>query len=239
MVINKNTNGFADNIGRNKKAKKIQTIISKAYKSSIDFEKTKLLDVGTGNGEIASYLGQYCDVISIDICDQRQISSSYRFEKVTGELIPLQDKSIDIIISNHVIEHVRDAEQHLSEMNRVLKDNGIIYLASPNRLWPFEVHYKIYFLHYLPYAWFHFILKIFKKYREDVKLLSWWQIKKMVKNKFIIKEYSSQITKNLVDYEMNLSPSILKIINVVPLWLIQKFMFINPTIVVLLRKKLE
>lgn len=238
-ALNNPPKGFMVNADRMKKANKIIKLISEFS----DFKKTdvkaKLLDIGTGNGEIASYLGQYYNVTSIDISDQREILSDYKFIQVKHEIIPLPDNSIDVVVSNHVIEHVQDAEQHLSEMYRVLKDNGIIYLASPNRLWPFEVHYKIWLLHYLPYSWFHFLLKTFKKYKEDVKLLSWWQIKKMVKNKFNLEECSSQITKNPLDYEMNVSPSTLKIIDVTPLWIMKALVFMNPTLVVILRKRSE
>lgn len=239
MTINKTTHGFADNSKRNKKAKKIHTIISNNFSCSINPKKAKLLDIGTGNGEIANYLGQYYDVTSIDVYDQRQVSASYHFEKVKNEIIPLHDNSMDIVISNHVIEHTTDAKKHLSEIYRVLKKDGVAYLATPNRLWPFEVHYKIWLLHYLPYSWFHHLLKRLKIYKEDVKLLSWWQIKKMLKINFDVKEFSSEITKNPATYEMNVSPYILKVINIVPLKVIKIFMLLNPTIVVILRKKSE
>lgn len=237
QTLNSPPKGFMVDANRIKKANKIIKVISEFSCSKNTCKNLNLLDIGTGNGEIANHLGQQFNVTSIDINDQRQIVSGYNFIQVNNETIPLPDNSIDIIVSNHVVEHMENVKLHLSEIHRVLQDDGIIYLATPNRSWPFEVHYKIWILHYLPYSWFHFLLKIFRKYKEDVKLLSWWQIKKMAKNKFIVEECSSQITKNPIDYEMNASPSILKIINIIPLRVMKALVFLNPTLIVILRKK--
>jgi 2-polyprenyl-3-methyl-5-hydroxy-6-metoxy-1,4-benzoquinol methylase len=63
--------------------------------------------------------------------------------------LPFPDEYFDVVVSNHVIEHVSDQQLHLSEIARVLKPNGVVYLATPNRLWPWEVHYRVLVLHYL------------------------------------------------------------------------------------------
>lgn len=64
--------------------------------------------------------------------------------------LPFPDSIIDIIICNHVYEHVNDSKALFSEMNRVLKKNGIIYFGAMNSRWPMEPHYNIVFLHWLP-----------------------------------------------------------------------------------------
>jgi len=45
--------------------------------------------------------------------------------------IKYPDQSFDFIISHHVLEHVHDDRKALSEIWRVLKDNGIFYLSVP------------------------------------------------------------------------------------------------------------
>ncbi len=50
----------------------------------------------------------------------------------------------------------------------MLKLTGVACLATPNRLWPWEVHNKVPLLHYLPHAVFHWMLRRLGKYREDV-----------------------------------------------------------------------
>ncbi len=41
------------------------------------------------------------------------------------------DQSFDFILSHHVLEHVKDDAKAVSEIWRVLKDNGIFYLSVP------------------------------------------------------------------------------------------------------------
>ena len=64
--------GFMVSGNRQAKARKIKMILDEAQG-----EKTKptsrqsLLDIGTGNGEIACYLSESYDVTSVDVADQR------------------------------------------------------------------------------------------------------------------------------------------------------------------------
>jgi SAM-dependent methyltransferase len=41
---------------------------------------------------------------------------------------------------NEVLEHVPDDRQALKEVHRILKPSGILFVFSPNRLFPFESH---------------------------------------------------------------------------------------------------
>lgn len=45
--------------------------------------------------------------------------------------LPFEDKYFDLILSSHVIEHIEDEEKVLEEFNRVLKDDGIVFLSFP------------------------------------------------------------------------------------------------------------
>ncbi len=45
--------------------------------------------------------------------------------------IPLEDESIDIVVCTEVIEYVYDYQKTLSEINRILKKNGILILSLP------------------------------------------------------------------------------------------------------------
>lgn len=42
-----------------------------------------------------------------------------------------EDESFDIIICNHVLEHIPDENKALSECARVLKKDGVMYLSTP------------------------------------------------------------------------------------------------------------
>lgn len=43
----------------------------------------------------------------------------------------LQNKSVDLIICNHVLEHVSSYEKALTELHRILADNGILIISFP------------------------------------------------------------------------------------------------------------
>ena len=52
--------------------------------------------------------------------------------------LPFDDNSIDIIISLAVIEHIENIDFYISQIKRVLKPGGLIYLSTPN----FQICYK-------------------------------------------------------------------------------------------------
>lgn len=57
-----------------------------------------------------------------------------------GERLPYADNSVDVILSNEVIEHVDDDRLSAREMIRVLRPGGRAVLFAPNRLYFFETH---------------------------------------------------------------------------------------------------
>lgn len=117
----------------------------------------KLLEVGTGAGGIAHYFGKTgamgWDVEAVDVEDVRLATDGYRFSRVDSVDLPFADDSFDVVLSNHVIEHVGDARQqamHLDELRRVLRPDGIGYLAVPCRWMLVEPHFRLPLLSWLP-----------------------------------------------------------------------------------------
>ncbi len=143
--------------GRWPKAEKIQALMALVPTPG---QRLRLLEIGTGSGAIAHYFaarsGLDCEVDAVDVIDQRQIKGGYRFQQVAGVDLPFEDGAFDAVISNHVLEHVGDAEEqvgHLREIARVLRHDGTAYLASPNRWQLVEPHYHLVFLSWLPRRW--------------------------------------------------------------------------------------
>jgi SAM-dependent methyltransferase len=50
-----------------------------------------------------------------------------------AENIPLENSSLDYVISSHVIEHVPNPIKAFFEWNRILKDQGIVFMIFPKR----------------------------------------------------------------------------------------------------------
>lgn len=136
-----------DPASRQRKAEKIVRVLA----SKADLRSAKLLDIGTGAGYIAHHLSPHvASVTSIDVVDERQVTDGYKFVVVQTEAMPFEDDCFDVVVSNHVIEHVPDQALHVSEIMRVLKPGGIAYFATPNRLWLIDPHYRLPFINWLP-----------------------------------------------------------------------------------------
>lgn len=140
------------------KARKIEMLLDLQPNS----QETPLhiLEIGCGAGGIAHYFATAaqlnCCVKAVDVHDNRQVFDNYEFTKVEGVALPYENNIFDVVISNHVIEHVgmkNDQIQHLQEIKRVLKPGGKAYLAVPNRWMLTEPHYQLKFLSWWPHSW--------------------------------------------------------------------------------------
>jgi SAM-dependent methyltransferase len=54
----------------------------------------------------------------------------FDFKIVDAQAIPFEADTFDAVIANHMLHHVPDRPQALSEMQRVLKPGGAVYLAA-------------------------------------------------------------------------------------------------------------
>jgi SAM-dependent methyltransferase len=64
--------------------------------------------------------------------------------------LPFPDNSIDVVVFNHIYEHVVDADAVLREVHRALKKDGVAYLGLGNKFQLMEPHYRLPFLSWLP-----------------------------------------------------------------------------------------
>jgi len=135
------------------KARKIEALLDLNEHS----EGGRLLEVGTGSGGIAYYFARHAhavwDVVAVDVVDNRQLNEGYEFRLIGGCELPFPSENFDVVISNHVVEHVGDKRAqllHLKELRRVLRPDGRGYLAVPNRWMLVEPHYRLPFLSWLP-----------------------------------------------------------------------------------------
>lgn len=90
---------------------------------------SRILDVGSGaqwaryffEKHNHEYLG--CDI-------QESINAEVQNFFVVDENLPISDNYIDVLISNSVLEHLKDPHAALSEYYRVLKPGGVIYVQT-------------------------------------------------------------------------------------------------------------
>lgn len=223
---------FVSELNRAQKAIKIQKVLEHFTKKPLT--NYRVLDIGCGNGLIAHHFVTINNhVTAVDVVDQRDLNyaKNYEFVKISDEYLPFEDNSFDIVISNHVVEHVSDYIKHVTEIARVLKPNGMCYFATPNRYFPFEVHYRLPFLHWLPQKMFIGILKLTNKYKYPVRLLGYFGLKKAFKPFFSVTEYTHIIIRDPKAFNFNKIPVLFsKAYH-------SSFNFISPTFVFILTKK--
>jgi ubiquinone/menaquinone biosynthesis C-methylase UbiE len=70
----------------------------------------------------------------------RQEIGRQRIRQADLTAIPFPDESFDVALLNEVLEHVPDEHAVLSEIHRILRRGGRIFVFSPNRWFPFETH---------------------------------------------------------------------------------------------------
>lgn len=189
--------GYAVDCGRLVKARKIELILLDYLKSKEDRLSGKnIIDVGCGSGHIAAYFSECNRVLALDVVDQvsPDIRAKINFIKIENDLSSFPRGAFDIVILNHVLAHIKNKLKLMMEINRLLKNNGICYVANPNRYYPVEPYYKIPFLHYLPQKLFLKLAKYFGKNKEDVYLISHLSLKKIARiAKFNISDYTVNV----------------------------------------------
>lgn len=147
------THASPDLPSRWRKGQKIERLLELPISNG----RLRLLEVGAGSGGVCHYFthgaaGSY-EVHAADVVDSRQSNAGYEFSLVQGTQLPYLDAEFDITISNHVIEHVGaeiDQLAHLAELRRVMKMDGVGYLAVPNRWMLIEPHYRLALLSWWP-----------------------------------------------------------------------------------------
>lgn len=148
--------GMLDEAGRRRKAAKILAVL-RHFLGREDLAGLRALDIGCSAGFISDELRLAgATVTGLDIDEpglekaRQRFGAHVDFVTAPGDAIPFPGKSIDIVIFNHIYEHVADLNAVIAEIRRVLKDDGVVYLGLANRLGIIEPHYRLPFLSWLP-----------------------------------------------------------------------------------------
>jgi len=141
---------YADRQSRQGKARKIEFLLG--GKEAI--RGKDLLDLGSGAGLISEYFaGQGARVTAADRDPGMFGVDGIECSRIDGAALPFEDSSFDIVVFNHVIEHVGDRPAQramLVEIDRCLRPGGVLYLAVPNKWALIEPHYRLPLLGALP-----------------------------------------------------------------------------------------
>jgi ubiquinone/menaquinone biosynthesis C-methylase UbiE len=202
-------------------------LIRRSSKKSIDkiLENNKswnILDIGCG------YSAHKNASVVCDIQDLSNVYKEKNFVKLTSNILPFRDKEFDFVIASHVIEHVKDVELFIKELQRVsskgyielptiLEDN-LVFENKKNHLWHMEfdddknqlvVSEKIQFLE--PILTVSSSKKFLKYFRQSLVLELFWEnsieftIKKRELNNYeklsrlsLLRKFLSKLLRNII-----------------------------------------
>ena len=141
---------------RRRKAAKIISVLQH-FLGREDLAGLKALDIGCSTGFISDELHKAGAIVTgLDIDEpglagaRERFGDNIEFICAAGEDIPAPPHSFDIVIFNHIYEHVVNADAVVIDITRVLRRDGVVYLGLGNRLGIVEPHYKLPFLSWLP-----------------------------------------------------------------------------------------
>lgn len=101
----------------------------------------KVLDVACGEG-YGSYLlaNAASSVTGVDISNEsvahareKYIKDNLNYIQASATDLPFEDDCFDVVVSFETIEHLHEQEMMIKEIRRVLKDDGVLIISSPNR----------------------------------------------------------------------------------------------------------
>lgn len=101
----------------------------------------RVLDIACGEGYGSSLLANLAEfVVGVDISQEavdhaskKYVKENLKFLQGSATEIPVESKSIDIVVSFETIEHHDQHSRMLEEIKRVLKTDGILIMSSPDK----------------------------------------------------------------------------------------------------------
>jgi 2-polyprenyl-3-methyl-5-hydroxy-6-metoxy-1,4-benzoquinol methylase len=101
----------------------------------------KVVDVACGSGYGSAFLAESGgEVIGIDLSKEAIINARLNYTNKNLEFregdagkLDLLDKSVDIITSFETIEHLLEIGTYLQELKRIIKDDGLVFISTPNK----------------------------------------------------------------------------------------------------------
>lgn len=116
--------------------------IHRYYIASLYVKEKTVIDIASGEGYGTYLLSKYSKkAIGFDINKKtvdyanmkyKRDNLSYKIGSITK--IPIADKSVDIVVSFETIEHINEHDNALKEIRRILKENGILIMSSPEKI---------------------------------------------------------------------------------------------------------
>ena len=116
-------------------------------------EQIRVIDIGCGDGAIlyglskSKFIKKYKVLYAVDLSNYRldkvaKISNLIKIIEADAASIPIENNSVDFIISNQLIEHLDNESKFLAECYRILDNDGRLYISTVYKKWYGWYFYK-------------------------------------------------------------------------------------------------
>jgi SAM-dependent methyltransferase len=157
---------LVDAISLRSRRRKLQLFLDELHPTP----ETTVLDVGAddlgfGEGEGCGTLNFFEELYSwpqritaLGLHEGARFRARYpgvRYVQGDACALPFTDGEFDIVFSNAVIEHVGDREHQRRFVSEALRVGRRVFITTPNRRFPVELHTRLPLVHWLPDAIAH------------------------------------------------------------------------------------
>ena len=145
----------------------------RAFDTRLPLQGLSVLDIGCGGGILAESMARLgATVHGIDVVERniqvasehaRQSDIQVRYEYVDVADLVSQGLSYDVVLNMEVVEHVADLPVFMSQCARLVRQEGVFFIATINRnllSWLFAIVGAEYVLRWLPigtHRWSRFV----------------------------------------------------------------------------------
>ena len=118
-------------------------------------ESGRALEVGPGSGLYIPVLAECCAQVTVTDVEQEYLKHVRPAAQACGNVAVVRDditrsslpsNAFDLILCTEVIEHLRDSQQALREIHRLLRPGGLLILSTPQKYSTLELLARIAFL---------------------------------------------------------------------------------------------
>lgn len=130
-----------------------------------------VLDIASGSGygtkilaESAKFVyGVDVNEVAINYSRKNYSAKNIEYRVGDGESIPLDDNSVDVVVTFETIEHIKNYRKFLDEVQRILRPDGLLLISTPNDVEFAEGNH--FHLHEFKY---NELLKLLRKYYKNI-----------------------------------------------------------------------
>ncbi|HEB13070.1 MAG TPA: class I SAM-dependent methyltransferase [Actinobacteria bacterium] len=104
-------------------------------------DKASLLDIGCAGGGLtlkyAEQIGVSSDrVRGVEIDEEYRAQAAEKFESISVDMevqeLPFGEESFDVVVCNQILEHIKNINHFVAQVDRVTKKGGYVLFAVPN-----------------------------------------------------------------------------------------------------------